>query len=245
MPELRPAGLIGSVERALGVLEAIADYGEGASAKTVARRAELPLPSAYRMLGTLHYHGYLTRHDDGGYGLGEQLASLYEHWCRRLDLDPAVRLVLRDVHDRAGVAACFGRLKDGEVNIADIVDNGAPIRSQYTAARLRSSGFRSAVGRALLAALPGEDRAEYIADHLPGTRMGPILDSVRRTGIAADVAEFAPGLASLAVAIHAPDGSLRGALSATMPVTDFPYRRAEAEQVLRYSAVRLTRLLAW
>lgn len=49
------ADLLGSVRRALRVLEAVAAGGDGITAKAVARRAGLPLPTTYRLLNTLLY----------------------------------------------------------------------------------------------------------------------------------------------------------------------------------------------
>ncbi|WP_412539655.1 helix-turn-helix domain-containing protein [Longispora sp. K20-0274] len=244
MPELRPAGLIGSVERALGVLEAIAECGDGASAKAVARRAELPLPSAYRMLGTLHYHGYLIRNDDGSYGLGEQLATLYEHWYRKLDLDPAVRLILRDVHKRAGAPAYFGRLRDGAVTVVDAVDCPDTPRAPFTTTRLRSVGERSALGRALLSAVTDEERREFLKDRTPDPRLAHLLATARRTGVACDVGEFLPPHAGIAVPVRSPDGHLHGALAVTVPVAAYPDRRADVERTLRQCATTLVKLLA-
>ncbi|MGC5412293.1 helix-turn-helix domain-containing protein, partial [Streptomyces sp. DT225] len=53
--------LIGSVQRALRLLEAVGTNRDGAPATQLAREAGLPLPTAYHLLRTLTHEGYLRR----------------------------------------------------------------------------------------------------------------------------------------------------------------------------------------
>ncbi|KUJ67740.1 hypothetical protein ACZ90_25535 [Streptomyces albus subsp. albus] len=53
--------MIGSVQRALRLLEAVGAHRDGAPAKQLAREAGLPLPTAYHLLRTLTHEGYLRR----------------------------------------------------------------------------------------------------------------------------------------------------------------------------------------
>ncbi|NEE61767.1 helix-turn-helix domain-containing protein, partial [Streptomyces sp. SID8455] len=53
--------MIGSVQRALRLLEAVGTHRDGAPAKQLAREAGLPLPTAYHLLRTLTHEGYLRR----------------------------------------------------------------------------------------------------------------------------------------------------------------------------------------
>lgn len=54
--------LIGSVQRAMRLLEAVAGHECGAPAKQLARETGLALPTTYHLLRTLVHEGYL-RHD--------------------------------------------------------------------------------------------------------------------------------------------------------------------------------------
>ncbi|HEY2192547.1 MAG TPA: helix-turn-helix domain-containing protein [Actinomycetospora sp.] len=64
------AGL-GSVHRALRVLEVVADAGDGITAKAVARRLDYNLSTTYHLLSSLVEDGYLVRLEPArGFGLG-------------------------------------------------------------------------------------------------------------------------------------------------------------------------------
>ena len=67
--------LIGSVQRAMRLLEAVADHTYGAPAKQLAREVGLALPTAYHLLRTLAHEGYLRR-ENGLFLLGEAAERL-------------------------------------------------------------------------------------------------------------------------------------------------------------------------
>ncbi len=62
--------LIGSVQHALRLLEAVGAHHGGAPAKQLARETGLPLATAYHLLRTLVHEGYLRR-QQGVFVLGE------------------------------------------------------------------------------------------------------------------------------------------------------------------------------
>ena len=67
--------LIGSVQRALRLLEAAGSHPDGAPAKQLAREAGLPLPTAYHLLRTLTHEDYLRR-EKGVFVLGDAVGRL-------------------------------------------------------------------------------------------------------------------------------------------------------------------------
>lgn len=67
--------LIGSVRRALRLLESVGAHPNGAPAKQLAREAGLPLPTAYHLLRTLTHEGYLRR-EKGVFFLGDAVDRL-------------------------------------------------------------------------------------------------------------------------------------------------------------------------
>ena len=69
--------LIRSVQRALRLIEVVGE-GEGrATAKEIARVTGLPLATAYHLLRTCTYEGWLQRLDDGTYVLGHRLDTVH------------------------------------------------------------------------------------------------------------------------------------------------------------------------
>ncbi len=66
-----------AVQRALGMLEAVAHLGPGTTAKEIARFAGVPPATAYRMLNLLVAEGFLVRVPDlSGFALGRRTAEL-------------------------------------------------------------------------------------------------------------------------------------------------------------------------
>src|SRR4051794_17599235 len=70
--------LIQSVQRALRLIEVIAEHGGRARAKEIARAAGLPLGTTYHLLRTCAHEGWLQRLDDGSYVLGHRIDVVRE-----------------------------------------------------------------------------------------------------------------------------------------------------------------------
>lgn len=66
-----------AVQKALGMLEAVAHLGPGTTAKEIATFAGVPSATAYRMLNLLVAEGFLVRVPDlSGFALGRRTAEL-------------------------------------------------------------------------------------------------------------------------------------------------------------------------
>lgn len=63
--------LIGSVQRALRLIEAMYEEG-GVTAKRLARLTGIPLPTVYHLLRTLTHEGYVQR-EEGSFRLADDL----------------------------------------------------------------------------------------------------------------------------------------------------------------------------
>ncbi|MFB9839768.1 helix-turn-helix domain-containing protein, partial [Actinoallomurus acaciae] len=81
MGEAAPT-LIGSVRRALHLLDAVCASERPATAKRLAHALDLPLPTVYHLLRTLVYEGYLRKLDDG-YVLGGRANGLRQGNARQ------------------------------------------------------------------------------------------------------------------------------------------------------------------
>ncbi|HEY7144938.1 MAG TPA: helix-turn-helix domain-containing protein [Streptosporangiaceae bacterium] len=76
MTESQPSDLIRSVSRALRIIEAVTRSGQPLPAKVIARRCQLHLSTAYHLVRTLCYEGYLVHLPDGNYVAGPAVAEL-------------------------------------------------------------------------------------------------------------------------------------------------------------------------
>ncbi|WKX71541.1 IclR family transcriptional regulator [Streptomyces sp. XD-27] len=152
--------LITSVQRALHLLEAVGRHPGGAPAKQLARAAGLPLPTAYHLLRTLTYEGYLSR-EGGVFVLGEAVERLGGAGARARQR-AEVGAALARLGDEVGVAVYFSVYREGEVEVVAIADRPeSPAVEEW--ADFRSTAHAHAIGQCLLAQLDERDREDHLS----------------------------------------------------------------------------------
>ncbi|MEV7277395.1 IclR family transcriptional regulator C-terminal domain-containing protein [Streptomyces sp. NPDC093111] len=225
--------LIGSVRRALGLLQAVAEHGE-LTAKRLSRMTDLPLPTTYHLLRTLVHDGYL-HHEHGAFRLGPAAPRLSGQRDR-----PGVRLPewLRLLRDELDAPVYCGVLDEGEVAVVGVADSPErPAAEQWT--EFRASAHAHALGQCLLAQLDVAARREYLARR-PVSRLTPRtvrdedalmwrLARVRRGAPVHEVEEYALGTVCAAVPVTV--GGVVASVGFSLPL-------AEIDR-LRPTAVRL------
>jgi IclR family acetate operon transcriptional repressor len=229
-----------SITRALRVVEAVAAMGDGVTAKAIARRLGVPLPSVYRAIGTLVDEGYLVRLQDvRGYGLGYRVTQLHRSLTDQMRPTAPVRQVLHDVHVTLGAAAYLAVLRDLDVVVAHVDDCTEHPRPAPMHVGEPVPPHRTAAGKAVLADLRAGPLAEIAARGAdPFTVGNPELCRIRAEGAAVEVEEYQPGTSGIAAPVHAPDGAVRGALGVTVPHAELAARRPELERAVREAAAR-------
>lgn len=118
--------LIGSVQRALRLLEAVGAHRDGAPAKQLAREAGLPLPTAYHLLRTLTHEGYLRR-ENGVFVFGaaaEKLTGLPAVQKRRGTVGDS----LAHLRDAIGAPVYCAVYREGEIELIAVADTPAAPR---------------------------------------------------------------------------------------------------------------------
>ncbi|MEU9096619.1 IclR family transcriptional regulator C-terminal domain-containing protein [Streptomyces sp. NPDC048361] len=154
--------LIGSVQRALRLLEAVASHTDGAPAKQLAREAGLPLPTAYHLLRTLTHEGYLRR-QSGVFVLGPA-AELLAHGGALQNRRSKIAGSLARWRDTIGVPVYFAVYREGEIEIAGVADTpNAPAVEEW--ADFRETGHAHAIGQCLLSQLDDRAREDYLDRH--------------------------------------------------------------------------------
>jgi DNA-binding IclR family transcriptional regulator len=250
-----PVGLVGSVRRALQVLEVVAQAGDGVTAKAVARRTGFKLPTTYHLLNTLVHEGYLVRlHHARGYGLGYKLTGLHRQLCEQLDVTPRVAGALEYTHRRSGTATYYGVFRDAELVVAHVVDSAAAPRVQPLDVGFHEAAHATAFGKVLLAAMTPAQRRDYLfgaglarLTDRTITRLDTFeeeLAQVREVGLAQEVEEFRPDLACVAAPVINEDGAVVGAVATSAPAAHFAAHRGQMAEAVRGGAARASRLLA-
>ncbi len=235
--------LIQSVQRALRLLEVIAEHDGRARAKEIARAAGLPLPTTYHLLRTCAHEGWLQRLADGSYVLGHRIDVVREHGTAARGIAHA-RPALEWLRDALGGAVYLARYADGEIVVAEIVDSARAPRIDLWVG-VHDAGHATALGKSLLGQLTEGDRADYLARH-------PLHDLTPRTvvdrrrlalpgpgEVALDDGEYAVGVCCLAAAVATTGGP--GAVAVVSAPSEL--HRAAARRTLVDGAGRIARAL--
>ncbi|WP_033288841.1 IclR family transcriptional regulator [Amycolatopsis jejuensis] len=236
--------LIGSVQRALHLLDAVGASERPVPAKVLARSVGLPLPTTYHLLRTLVHEGYLCKLDDG-YALGSQVSGLRQHTSRHALL-PRIRPVLRALRDEVRGAAYLSLYVDGDIKLIDIADGpAAPSVDLWVG--VHEAAHATAFGKCILSALDAVGRRDYLSRHqLADLTPHTITDTrvlEQRLSQSGDVfndrEEYLLGTACVATMVRTP-GAL-GAVAISLPAR----RLGSAQpQSLRRAAQRVSRALA-
>ncbi|MFF5447443.1 IclR family transcriptional regulator [Streptomyces sp. NPDC012888] len=204
--------LIGSVQRALRLLEAVGSHHEGAPAKQLAREAGLPLPTAYHLLRTLTHEGYLRR-EDGVFVLGDAAGRLagggLQQKRRSMILDS-----LAHFREVVGAPVYFAVYREGEIEVVGVSDTPAmPACEEW--ADFRRTGHAHAIGQCLLGQLDEEARQDHFDRHpvesvTPYTvrdmrAMEQRFSAMRRTQPVTESQEYVLGTVCAAIPITAGD----------------------------------------
>ncbi|MFF0435082.1 IclR family transcriptional regulator [Streptomyces sp. NPDC004327] len=154
--------LIGSVQRALRLLEAVGSHEDGAPAKQLAREAGLPLPTAYHLLRTLTHEGYLRR-DKGVFVFGDAAARLVGGGAvqnRRTKIEDS----LARWRDTIGVPVYFAVYREGEIELVSVADTPSnPAVEEW--ANFKETGHAHAIGQCLLSQLDPKSRQDHLDRH--------------------------------------------------------------------------------
>jgi DNA-binding IclR family transcriptional regulator len=222
--------LIGSVQRALRLVDIVANSPRPLPPKKLAAITGLTLGTTYNLVRTLVHEGYLV-HEPDGLLLGAKFPSFQRDLDSRGVFLARVRAALRDVADVVGAPAYLSRYDDGELHLIDIVDSARNPRVELWVG-LQSSGHATALGKQILSDLPVAERADYLSRHpLEGLTSRTICD--QRTllrqlehspGFAVDREEYAIGSACIAVPVVAPD--VTASLAISLPADQAVVSRA-------------------
>jgi len=202
-------GGVQTLDRAIGVLDAVATHGRAGLADLVDLTG-LARPTAHRLAVALERQGLLARDDDGRFRLGSRLVAWGAAAARDLALAQAAGPVLEQLVDETGESAQL-YVRDGD-------------RRVCVAVRERASGLRDTVplgavfpltagsgAKVLLAWAPAADAARFDLDPRE-------LATVRSKGWAESVAEREAGVASVSAPVRDGDGRVVAAISVSGPI---------------------------
>jgi DNA-binding IclR family transcriptional regulator len=235
---------VGSVARALALLDALAEGPAGVNA--LARRIEVNPSSASRLLATLERGGLVEREPGGPYRLGLHLVALADRVLAGLDVRDLARPQLRALVEQTGETATLSVPGGDEAVTVDFAAGESSVVSMARVGR-PSIGHATAVGKVLLAFAGGAPRE--LAAHTDRTITDPALlaaalAAVREQGWAEAEGEREPDLNALAAPITGRGSGLVAILGLQGPAARFTAaRRAEVLPRLLEAAAAVSRSL--
>lgn len=249
MPGQDGPTLIGSVQRAFRLLEAVSAHANGAPAKQLARETGLPLATTYHLLRTLVYDGYVRKLDDGVFVLGDRLQTLHTRGSGQALLS-RIRPTLAALRDEFATATYLTFYEDGEIRVAEIVDGPRAPRVDLWVG-FEDAGHATALGKSVLRELDDDSRQEYLSRHhladLTPRTITSAAELLRRLDTSpvapavTDLEEYSLGTVCLAVPVYS--GDTLGSLGVSLPA-DRISRIEEIRARLLPTASRVTRTLS-
>ena len=246
----RPSGGVQSVHRALDLLEVVAARGGTLTIGEIAVAADVPLPTAHRLLRTLVDRGYMRQTPNRRYALGFRLVPLGA--SANAMVGSGAERVLGRVVDALGETANLAMLDGDRVAYVAQVPGRHSMR-MFTEVGRRVHPHCTAVGKALLSVSSDDDVRELLArTGLPRhtahtlTTVDEFLDQlvgVRERGYALDEGEQEVGVRC--VAVRLPGSAMHLALSVSGPAPRMTDELlAEAVPILCAAADELATALA-
>jgi IclR family transcriptional regulator, acetate operon repressor len=227
-----PSG-VQSLDRALLLLEKLADAGGSQRLAELELATGLPLPTVHRLLQSLMHNGYVRQEASRRYTLGPRLIRLGESASRALGAwaRPHLAGLVSEIGETANMAVLEG---DAVVYVAQVPS--AHSMRMFTEVGRRVPAHCTGVGKALLSQLPSDAVRELLTrTGMPAQTPRTITDpedfiaelaQVRRKGHAVDEGEQEVGVRCVAVPV-------RGALTPLGISVSGPAPRMTEELVAR------------
>ena len=241
------------IGRIFSVLEAVSASG-CASAKTIADRLEIPLPTVYRLLHELEDASYLVYlKEDKHFELGPKCFELGLSFQQRLVAPFPIRQITDELHRALGTAAYFAIYRGSAIILPYCSDCEKHPRLRPLRFGFHEAAHATAFGKILLAGMTSTQRTEYLDARgmqvlTPQTivrrdLLDDHLTEVATRGIAWEHDEFLPRQTCAAVPVRNGTGMQVGAIAVSTPSTKANGRTKEIESTLRERAGLCSRYL--
>jgi IclR family transcriptional regulator, acetate operon repressor len=230
------AGTMQSLDRALGVLTALAG-ADGATLSDLARAVDIPTATTHRILITLQAHGFTAFNDERQeWSVGIEAYRTGAAFLKRSSVLEVGRPVMRRLMQETGETANIAVPDGSAVVFVGQVETQNPIRA-FFAPGTRTSMHASGTGKAILAAMAPEALERVLAkmvltDFTPKTlvtrdRLHGDLDATRARGWSFDGAERYEGMSCVGAAIYDRAGQPCAGISVSGPSVRFEAGRSD------------------
>ncbi|HLO27162.1 MAG TPA: IclR family transcriptional regulator [Geobacteraceae bacterium] len=224
-----------TVEKALDLLEILAEEPADATLPILADRVGVSRNKAFRLLATLELRGLVEREEwSGSYRLGIPAVELAQRFLKGARLIRHAHPVMEGLARKHDEAVYMTVLRGDEVLFLDMVDCGRQVKAAPLVGK-RFPFFTNASGKAIkalesrdAARKPGKKRknGESVPDFI---ELETELNAIREKGVAIDSEGLGEGVISVAVAVRDYAGKVIGALTMLGPSFRMVSSRLENE----------------
>lgn len=205
-----PRDIVQSVSRAMRLMDIIGSE-PGLTVKQMARRLDVNPTTAYHLVRTLVYEGYLIRDDRGNYAMGPAVSDRFRDLARALRGPRSVMVALRQAVVDTGYSHYLARFVGGRVCITAAVEGPHSPWLEDLVAGFDDGAHATALGKALLALLETHRRDRYLKESgmrrfTDATIIDPAefeadLAAGRKRGMQVEIGQFRTGVACAAVPV--------------------------------------------
>jgi IclR family acetate operon transcriptional repressor len=217
---------IQSVDRALLLLETIAEMGGEATLTELSNRTRLNISTCHHLLATLIKRNFVAKVPGKRlYALGGRILSI-GHACLQVDLPRRAQPYLEAVNKATGETVHLATLQGEDMVVLAVRDANHAVRVTTGKLGRHEAPHATAGGKAMMAWLPDDEVRRILGPTLKRWTANTIVDvdvfieelaTVRRLGHAMDREEFQPGVICIGAAIRDHAGAVVGAISASAP----------------------------
>jgi DNA-binding IclR family transcriptional regulator len=246
---------LGTVRRALALLEWVAAQPTPPSVRDCAAALGLNLTTAYHLVNTLCDARYLRKDAERRLSVGPQIAILYGVLARNVQPARVLLPILEHLRAETGETCYLSSWDQGEVLMQIVVESPQALRVSGLYAGSRGPAHCRASGKAMLAFLPERDREEYLGRGpfqavtartiTDPERLRADLQATARRGYSLDQEEFEEGVCCMAAPYFDLSGRLRGAVSVSMPTFRAPLMGDQIRPEVLRAAEEVSRVLGF
>jgi len=212
------------IQRALDVIEAIAEAPRGLTLTELAEELGLPKSSVLRLVANLEMRRYVEQDQNNRYRIGLRVFSIGGRALADNILRTCARPYLEDLALRVGESTYLAILDQEQALYIDRIESPMPVRSHSPIGSHRPLPI-TAVGKVLLAGMGPAAAAETLRSQAElGSLAQPAPDDldqrlrrIAAEGYAIDVGEYDEGLTCLAAPIRDGHGDVVAALGVSGP----------------------------
>jgi DNA-binding IclR family transcriptional regulator len=219
---------IQSVDRALDILEMLAQSRRGLALMELSARTGLNFSTCHHLLATMAKRGYVsqdkrTKH----YFLGNKIFYLSEARTQQLDLLTVAKPALEELNRRTGEAVHLAIIEGGELVTLTKLDSLHAVKVDSGYVGKSKAAHATATGKAILAFLPEPSLYEVLACNglqrftektiCSVEALKREFETVKELGYSQDHEEFQPGVICFGAPIRNRGGEVVASVSVSLP----------------------------